>query len=169
MTRVTPPSSRRLRASIWWGLCAAFSVSAPGLSRAPLAEVPPPASAAQTQPAAASATFNLPNRPDSLKFFVLGDFGDGSKEQYELAAQMAKVQAVFPALLVITVGDNIYGSEGPKAFSRKFDIPVQAAARRRREVPGLARQSRRARAGALRAVQHGWQDATTRSRRRSRT
>ena len=85
----------------------------------------PPASAAQTPPAAASATFNLPNRPDSLKFFVLGDFGDGSKEQYELAAQMAKVQAVFPALLVITVGDNIYGSEGPKAFSRKFDIPYK--------------------------------------------
>ena len=120
----TPRSARRVRASVW-GLCAAFWLSGLGLSRAPLADVPPLGAAAQTQPAAASATFNLPNRPDSLKFFVLGDFGDGSKEQYELAAQMARVQAGFPALLIITVGDNIYGSEGPKAFSRKFDIPYK--------------------------------------------
>ncbi len=123
--RVTPPSSRRLRAFVWWGLCAAFWLSAPGPSRAPLAEVPPPAAAAQTQPAAASVAFDLPNRPDSLKFFVLGDFGDGSKGQYELAAQMAKVQAVFPALLVITVGDNLYSGDSPKDFSRKFEIPYK--------------------------------------------
>jgi Calcineurin-like phosphoesterase len=125
VTPATPPSPRRLRASVWWGLCAAFWLSGPGLSRAPLADVPPPAAAAQTQPAVASATFSLPNRPDSLKFFVLGDFGDGGKEQYELAAQMAKVHAVFPALFIITVGDNIYGSEGPKGFSRKFEIPYK--------------------------------------------
>jgi hypothetical protein len=120
----TPRSPRRLRASVW-GLCVAFWLSGLGLSRAPVTGVPPISAAAQTQPAAASTTFNLPSRPDSLEFFVLGDFGDGGRDQYELAAQMAKVHAVSPALLVITVGDNIYGSEGPKGFRRKFEIPYK--------------------------------------------
>jgi hypothetical protein len=154
VTPATPPAPRRLRASVWWALCAACWLSGPGLSRAPLAEVPPPAAAGQTQPAAASATFSLPNRPDSLKFFVLGDFGDGGKEQYELAAQMANVHTVFPALLVITVGDNIYGSEGPKGFSRKFEVPYKPLL-----DAGVKFQAwlgnHDARAGALRAVQHG--------------
>ena len=67
----------------------------------------------------------LPNRPDSLKFAVLGDFGDGSDEQYETAAQMAKVHQTFPFELVITVGDNIYGSERPQDFVRKFETPYK--------------------------------------------
>ena len=67
----------------------------------------------------------LPNRPDSLKFAVLGDFGDGSREQYELAAQMAQVHQRFPYTFVITVGDNLYGSERPQDFNRKFEIPYK--------------------------------------------
>lgn len=67
----------------------------------------------------------LPNRPDSLKFAVLGDFGDGSREQYETAAQMVKVWETFPFELVITVGDNIYGSERPQDFVRKFETPYK--------------------------------------------
>jgi hypothetical protein len=35
---------------------------------------------------------------------------------------MATVQALFPALIIITVG-NIFSGEGPKDFSRKFEIP----------------------------------------------
>lgn len=68
----------------------------------------------------------LPNRPDSLKFAVLGDFGDGSDEQYALAAEMARVHQRFPYEFVITVGDNIYGSERPQDFSRKFEVPYKA-------------------------------------------
>jgi len=67
----------------------------------------------------------LPNRPDSLKFAVLGDFGDGSNEQYQTAAQMARVHQRFPYELVITVGDNIYGSERPQDFVRKFETPYK--------------------------------------------
>lgn len=67
----------------------------------------------------------LPNRPDSLKFAVLGDFGDGSDEQYETAAQMVKTRARFPFEFVITVGDNIYGSERPQDFVRKFETPYK--------------------------------------------
>jgi predicted phosphodiesterase len=68
----------------------------------------------------------LPNRPDSLKFAVLGDFGDGSDEQYALAAEMARVRQRFPYEFVITVGDNIYGSERPQDFARKFEVPYKA-------------------------------------------
>jgi hypothetical protein len=67
----------------------------------------------------------LPNRADSLKFAVLGDFGDGSRGQLEMAAEMARVRQRFPYEFVITVGDNIYGSEGPRDFVRKFESPYK--------------------------------------------
>ena len=34
----------------------------------------------------------LPNREGTFKFAVLGDFGTGDREQYQLAEQMAKLQ-----------------------------------------------------------------------------
>ncbi|MBA2303939.1 MAG: metallophosphoesterase [Acidobacteria bacterium] len=76
------------------------------------------------QQAAAPATA-LPNRPDSLKFAVLGDFGDGSRGQYEMAAEMARVHQRFPYELVVTVGDNIYGSERAQDLVRKFETPYK--------------------------------------------
>lgn len=83
-------------------------------------------SAAQAQQAAAETVVPLPNREGTLKFAVLGDFGTGDKPQYELAQQMAKLRAKFPFELVVTVGDNIYGSEGPSDFKRKFEEPYKA-------------------------------------------
>jgi predicted phosphodiesterase len=67
----------------------------------------------------------LPNKGDSLKFAVLGDFGTGSSEQYQLAAQMKRVHDLFPFDLVILVGDNLYGSERPQDFQKKFEIPYK--------------------------------------------
>ncbi len=67
----------------------------------------------------------LPNRDGSLKFAVLGDFGNGDREQYQLAEQMAKLRATFPFELVITVGDNIYGGERPQDMKRKFEEPYK--------------------------------------------
>ena len=67
----------------------------------------------------------LPNAADSLKFGILGDFGTADRGQLELAAEMAKVHARFPYELVVTVGDNIYGSERPQDFSRKFEVPYK--------------------------------------------
>ena len=79
-----------------------------------------PQTAQQALPATA-----LPNQPDSLKFAVLGDFGDGSRGQLDLAAEMARVHKRFPYEFVITVGDNIYGSERPQDFARKFEGPYK--------------------------------------------
>jgi hypothetical protein len=80
--------------------------------------------AAATQ-AAAPARVELPNRQGSLKFGVLGDFGTGGREQYELGTQMANLHDRFPFELVITVGDNLYGSQRPRDFQTKFEEPYK--------------------------------------------
>ena len=99
-----------------------------GVAAVPPAAAPPPqAPAPQTgQPPAASGVVPLPNKDGSLKFGVLGDFGTGDREQYQLADQMAKLHARFPFELVVTVGDNIYGSERPQDFVSKFEKPYKA-------------------------------------------
>jgi hypothetical protein len=43
-----------------------------------------------------------------------------------MAAEMAKVRARFPFELMLTVGDNIYGSERPQDFVRRFEEPYKA-------------------------------------------
>ncbi|MBA3638964.1 MAG: metallophosphoesterase [Acidobacteria bacterium] len=81
---------------------------------------------AQTpQQQAATPATAMPNRAGSLKFAVLGDFGDGSGGQMAVAAEMARVHARYPFEFVITVGDNIYGSERPQDLVRKFEDPYK--------------------------------------------
>src|SRR3990172_2626983 len=67
----------------------------------------------------------LPNKDGSLKFSVLGDFGTGERSQYQLAEQMARLHGRFKYGLVVTVGDNLYGSERPQDFQKKFEIPYK--------------------------------------------
>ena len=74
--------------------------------------------------APAALALTLPNKADSLKFAVLGDFGTGSRQQYELAAVMKRVHDAFPYELVILVGDNLYGRNGRRT-SEKFEIPYK--------------------------------------------
>src|SRR5687768_4038269 len=76
------------------------------------------------QPAAQSPG-PLPNAEGSLKFGVLGDFGTGVKVQYQLAEQMSKLRERFKYDLVVLVGDNIYGSERPQDFKKKFEVPYK--------------------------------------------
>jgi hypothetical protein len=68
----------------------------------------------------------LPNRPGSFKFVVLGDFGTGERPQYQVGEQMVKLRARFLFELVITVGDNIYGGERPQDMRHKFEEPYKA-------------------------------------------
>ena len=75
--------------------------------------------------ASPAASVPLPNRPDSLKFAVLGDFGDGSREQYQVADQMARLHGSFKFELVTLVGDNLYGSQRPQDFEKKFAVPYK--------------------------------------------
>ena len=80
----------------------------------------PPAEQQTGQPA-----IPLPNKNGTFKFAVLGDFGTGDSSQYELAKQMKTVYDQFKYELVILVGDNIYGSERPQDFTKKFEIPYK--------------------------------------------
>jgi 3',5'-cyclic AMP phosphodiesterase CpdA len=67
----------------------------------------------------------LPNKTGSFKFGVLGDFGTGSKAQYQLAGQMVTLHGRFTYDTVVLVGDNLYGSERPQDFRTKFEIPYK--------------------------------------------
>jgi hypothetical protein len=66
-----------------------------------------------------------PAGKDSVKFLVLGDTGTGDRAQYDVAAQVWKTHSVFPYEFAIMVGDNIYGSERPQDFAKKFELPYK--------------------------------------------
>lgn len=68
----------------------------------------------------------LPNREGSFKFGVLGDFGTGNRDQYEMAAKIADLQSRFKFETVVLTGDNLYGSERPQDYRRKFELPYKA-------------------------------------------
>ena len=84
-----------------------------------------PGRAVVEAPLAPEDVVAFPNLPDSLKFAVLGDFGTGDREQYELAEQMTLTHGRLPFTTVLLVGDNIYGSERPQDFRQKFEAPYR--------------------------------------------
>ena len=62
---------------------------------------------------------------DSLKFAVIGDSGTGGSSQYRVAERLIASRASFPYEFVLMMGDNLYGSEGPSAYDRKFERPYK--------------------------------------------
>ncbi|MBA2604622.1 MAG: metallophosphoesterase [Acidobacteria bacterium] len=99
-------------------LAAGCTTAGPGTPTGPVTvQAPPPAE---------GATVALPGRQGSLKFGVIGDFGTGSREQYQLGEQMAKLHSTSRFELFVTVGDNIYGSERAQDLVRKFEAPYKA-------------------------------------------
>jgi hypothetical protein len=82
-------------------------------------------SVVEARQAPAEQLVPLPNRGGSFKFGVLGDFGTGSQQQYQLAEQMIKFHGRFTYELVVLVGDNLYGSERPQDFNNKFEVPYK--------------------------------------------
>jgi hypothetical protein len=92
---------------------------AAGVSQAPAASQ----AAASAQ---AGLPLTVPNKEDALKFGVMGDFGTGKREQYDLGEQMGRVHSQFPFQLMITVGDNLYGGQRPGDFVKKFEAPYKS-------------------------------------------
>jgi hypothetical protein len=67
-----------------------------------------------------------PDKSDKLIFFVIGDMGNGSPEQYRIADVMAKefekrYGSDDPVRFVLTVGDNIYGALSLFGYRRTGD------------------------------------------------
>lgn len=67
----------------------------------------------------------LPRKEGSLRFAIMGDNGRGTREQYEVAAQMAAFHKVFPFDFVIMLGDNIYGTDSAADMAKKFETPYK--------------------------------------------
>jgi len=83
----------------------------------------------ETPPAGAApppAQLTLPLKPKSVRFAVIGDMGTGKKPQYEVADQMVEYRKLFAFDFVITLGDNIYGSQSAADLKAKFEDPYQA-------------------------------------------
>jgi hypothetical protein len=74
---------------------------------------------------AGAQDLKLPNQDGSVKFAVLGDWGTGAKEQYQVGEQMAAFHTRFPFTFVVTTGDNIYGTDRPEDFRVKFELPYK--------------------------------------------
>jgi predicted phosphodiesterase len=68
----------------------------------------------------------LPNRDGSVKFAVIGDSGQPGAGQTNIAKQMVAWHSRFPFEFVLMTGDNLYGSERPKDYAKKFEIPYKA-------------------------------------------
>ena len=67
----------------------------------------------------------LPVKSGSVRFLVLGDAGTGDREQFEVANQMLTYGRRFPFTFAIMLGDNLYGSERPQDFEKKFMRPYK--------------------------------------------
>jgi predicted phosphodiesterase len=73
-------------------------------------------------PLAVAQELKLPNQ-GQVRFAVIGDMGTASRAQLEGGRQMSLFRQKFPFSFVITVGDNILGSETAADFKRKFEAP----------------------------------------------
>lgn len=98
---------------------------APGATTVPAPAVGRAQATAQSA-APAPPALPLPNKPDSLKFGVIGDNGTGARPEYETAQQMTAWHSRFDFTMAIMDGDNMYGAERPQDFVSKFESPYKA-------------------------------------------
>jgi 3',5'-cyclic AMP phosphodiesterase CpdA len=105
------------------------SVSQQSSSPQPGAAQQPAAPAPSSTPSTASSPavpLKLPNKPDSVRFAVIGDNGTGERAQYEVGDRLFQYYKSFPFEMVIMLGDNLYGRQEPADFVAKFEKPYQA-------------------------------------------
>ncbi|HWR54185.1 MAG TPA: metallophosphoesterase [Bryobacteraceae bacterium] len=74
----------------------------------------------------ASTEAKPPAEEESLRFAVIGDSGTGDRPATETAARLAEAHHRFPFKFVLMLGDNLYGSERPQDFEKKFERPYKA-------------------------------------------
>jgi hypothetical protein len=73
----------------------------------------------------AAVEITLPRQENSLRMAVIGDSGTGDARQREVGTVMAEAHQMFPFDTVLMLGDNLYGSEGPADYVRKFEAPYK--------------------------------------------
>ena len=75
---------------------------------------------------AAAQNVTLPLAKGSTRFAVIGDTGTGDKPQYDIARRLEEYRQRVEFTFSIMVGDNIYGSERPQDYQKKFEMPYKA-------------------------------------------
>ncbi len=67
----------------------------------------------------------LPDLPNATRFAIVGDTGTGDQPEYDVAKRLTEYHATFRFTFVLMMGDNMYGSERPEDFERKFATPFK--------------------------------------------
>jgi predicted phosphodiesterase len=75
---------------------------------------------------AAAQDIKLPLKANSTRFAVLGDTGTGGREQHDVGRKAEEYRKKVNFDFAILLGDNLYGSERPQDFVRKFEQPYKA-------------------------------------------
>ncbi len=103
-----------------------FVVTA-GTACAPRSMATPPAPAVGETATDAAARLDVapPAEDGSTRFAVIGDSGTGDELQYQVGAVLADSRRTFPFDFVLMLGDNMYGSERPQDYRRKFEEPYK--------------------------------------------
>jgi 3',5'-cyclic AMP phosphodiesterase CpdA len=97
----------------------------PSQTAPPGRDVVPAVPAAASRARASANETTPPQSKTSIRFAVLGDTGTGERAQFDVGAQLWQSHGVFPIEFVILVGDNLYGSERPQDYARKFELPYK--------------------------------------------
>ncbi len=63
---------------------------------------------------------SLPLKEGSVRFAVIGDTGSGTDKQQQVANTMLQYRSAFPFDFVLMMGENLYGSEKPEDYQKKF-------------------------------------------------
>jgi len=79
----------------------------------------------QATPSLTDAQASPATAATPLRFAVIGDMGNGSRRQLETGRRMWTEHERFPYEFVITVGDNMYGSQDVSDYEKKFVIPYK--------------------------------------------
>jgi hypothetical protein len=78
-----------------------------------------------TTPLAQGITLKLPMKDGSLRFAVIGDTGTGDSKQRAVAQKLIASRHQFPFGFVVMLGDNLYGTDSPSSFVKKFEEPYK--------------------------------------------
>jgi predicted phosphodiesterase len=75
--------------------------------------------------AVAAQDVKLPMKDGSVRFAVIGDSGTGGGAQQKIADRIVAAHKMFGFEFVLMLGDNLYGSEDPDDYEKKFERPYR--------------------------------------------
>lgn len=92
-----------------------FAISRPQLT----------STSAQSANSSGPVEVHLPLADKSTRFAIIGDNGNASRAQYDVAAQMERYREVVHFDFVLMLGDNLYGGKSATDYRNKFELPYK--------------------------------------------